>query len=75
MMRNVTTQQTAPEPSLALYTIYLMRNYNDGSPIPLEHFDWALNRIISFTGGLTRLPPGRGYCRVKANLTGIILRP
>ncbi len=59
-MTSSIVQHTGETSPVALYTVYLVQNDNEGRPIPEEDFTWAIQQIESLSGGLTLLPPGTG---------------
>lgn len=46
--------------NLALYTVYLPLNGNDGQPIAASRLNWARSEIVRYAGGCTVLPASDG---------------
>lgn len=45
---------------MALWTVYLPLNDNDGQPLATEQLSWARDEIARFAGGCTLLPASDG---------------
>ncbi len=53
-------QGVSEQQNRVLYSIYLVRNYNDGKSIPPYKLERALDQIANYAGGATVLPTSDG---------------